>query len=397
MKRSQFVCVAGMLGSLLGCSGRYEVGKLPNGASGIGGDDAAGGAFTNVPVFVGYGGSSPTVAGGGNEGPSAGGGGAVAGGMVPTAGSSSAAGPSSYCGSALPASHDVPFATPDLVWQRIQRFLLDRGDGPPPDLPPVTTRAWAAEQAMATLDSLTDDPAMPTPYLAAPGLVRFINGWLPGAQEPAKWASLLGSSSTLHDLLTTALGQPRGAGVLTDGGVLALPNLVYRGAYIARNVVCLTVPTPPRGIPPLPSGVTGATRRAQFAMHTSSPACAACHARIDPFGIALEHFDQVGQYTDLDNGFPIDSSSSAALPQSGIISFADANDLGAQLADSCEVAQCLTQRLLADAEISAALPVPGSTDPATVAEIAFASSQSKHNLRGLIWYLVQSDTFLRAP
>ncbi len=33
-----------------------------------------------------------------------------------------------------------------------------------------------------------------------------------------------------------------------------------------------------------------------FADHKSLPACAACHARIDPFGLVLENYDATGQW-----------------------------------------------------------------------------------------------------
>jgi hypothetical protein len=244
---------------------------------------------------------------------------------------------------------------------------------------------------MNALGSVGDQPA--------PGLVRFVNGWLPGTKQAGKWASILGSSSSLRYLLTTDLGQDHGAGVLTDPVILEQRNLVFRGIYIAHNLVCSQVPPPPPTVPPI-EDVTpqNGTRRSRFEAHTSNPACRACHSLIDPFGLALEHFTPLtGEYSDVDNGFPIDSFSSFQFPQTGLVSFGDAPDLGAQLATSCEVAQCLIQRLLADAESSAQLPIPGSSNPAAVAEIGFASYQSGHSLRGLIWYLVQSDTFLRAP
>jgi len=283
----------------------------------------------------------------------------------------------------------VQFATPEVVWRRIQRFLLDGLNGPEPELPEVTTRAWAAEQAMIALNSVGDQPA--------PGLVRFVTGWLPGSQA-AKWASILGSSSSLHYLLTTDLGLEHGAGVLTDPVILGQRNLVHRGIYIARNLACAAVPPPPPIVNTEPSGMQDGTRRMRFEAHSSQVVCRTCHNFIDPFGLGLEHFTPLtGEYSNVDNGLPIDSSASYQLPHTGMISFVDAPDMGATLAASCEVAQCLIQRLLADAESSAELPVPGSSDPAAVAEIGLASYQSGHKLRGLIWYLVQSDTFLRAP
>ena len=36
--------------------------------------------------------------------------------------------------------------------------------------------------------------------------------------------------------------------------------------------------------------------------------CASCHARMDPIGLALENFNQVGLWRDEDKGQPIDAS-----------------------------------------------------------------------------------------
>jgi hypothetical protein len=49
-------------------------------------------------------------------------------------------------------------------------------------------------------------------------------------------------------------------------------------------------------VPQLPEGVpTGLTARQLIERHSSDPACAKCHARIDPYGFALEQFDAVGR------------------------------------------------------------------------------------------------------
>jgi len=48
-------------------------------------------------------------------------------------------------------------------------------------------------------------------------------------------------------------------------------------------------------------------------MHRKNPACASCHAVIGPLGFALEGFDAVGRWRELDElGDPIDAS--GALP-----------------------------------------------------------------------------------
>jgi len=43
-------------------------------------------------------------------------------------------------------------------------------------------------------------------------------------------------------------------------------------------------------------------------VHRANPTCAACHARMDPIGFALENYDGVGKWRDKDAGSPIDVS-----------------------------------------------------------------------------------------
>jgi hypothetical protein len=43
--------------------------------------------------------------------------------------------------------------------------------------------------------------------------------------------------------------------------------------------------------------------------HRKNPACAGCHARMDPLGFALENFDAIGRWRTMENGkVPIDAS-----------------------------------------------------------------------------------------
>jgi hypothetical protein len=53
--------------------------------------------------------------------------------------------------------------------------------------------------------------------------------------------------------------------------------------------------------------------REQMAQHRANPGCASCHAQMDELGFALENFDAIGEWRDLDAaGAPIDAA--AKLP-----------------------------------------------------------------------------------
>jgi hypothetical protein len=43
--------------------------------------------------------------------------------------------------------------------------------------------------------------------------------------------------------------------------------------------------------------------------HRDDPACFSCHSKIDPWGIAFENFDALGQWRDQIGGKPVDAAS----------------------------------------------------------------------------------------
>lgn len=112
-------------------------------------------------------------------------------------------------------------------------------------------------------------------------------------------------------------GSPRG-GLLGQGSILTLTSYsnrtsaVLRGKYVLQNLLASPPPPPPPNVPSLKTegkepGTTLTMRQAMTA-HRAAPACAGCHARMDPIGFAMESFDADGKFRDRDNGSPIDVS-----------------------------------------------------------------------------------------
>ena len=109
-------------------------------------------------------------------------------------------------------------------------------------------------------------------------------------------------------------------GLLGKGAVLmaaAYPNRtspVLRGAFILKHIQGVPPATPPPNVPTLDEKDIGTTKaltvREMMAKHRASPTCAACHAVMDPLGLALENFDATGMWRDRDRyaGAAIDSS-----------------------------------------------------------------------------------------
>jgi hypothetical protein len=86
-----------------------------------------------------------------------------------------------------------------------------------------------------------------------------------------------------------------------------------RGYWVARRVLGEVIPPPPPVVPELPNDEAklDLPLRDVLARHRSTPACAACHARFDAFGLALENYGPVGETRTKDlAGRPIETEAS---------------------------------------------------------------------------------------
>ncbi|MFM8582962.1 MAG: DUF1592 domain-containing protein, partial [Planctomycetaceae bacterium] len=73
-------------------------------------------------------------------------------------------------------------------------------------------------------------------------------------------------------------------------------SAILRGTWLGEVVLGERIPNPPQGVPTLPEEAPeGLSERQLIERHSSDPACAGCHRRIDPYGFALEGFDAIGR------------------------------------------------------------------------------------------------------
>jgi mono/diheme cytochrome c family protein len=117
--------------------------------------------------------------------------------------------------------------------------------------------------------------------------------------------------------VTFPADNPRG-GLLGQGSILTITSYanrtspVLRGKWVLENLLAAAPPPPPPNVPALKTdapepGKTLAMRDA-MTQHRANPACAGCHARMDPIGFAMENFDAVGKWRTRDSGNRIDAS-----------------------------------------------------------------------------------------
>jgi hypothetical protein len=91
-------------------------------------------------------------------------------------------------------------------------------------------------------------------------------------------------------------------GLLTQAATLTVSSAprrtspVFRGKWVLEVILGDPPPPPPANVPSLPSEVKpgGSSLRELLEAHRNQPACAGCHSRIDPYGLALEQYDPVG-------------------------------------------------------------------------------------------------------
>ena len=105
-------------------------------------------------------------------------------------------------------------------------------------------------------------------------------------------------------------------GILSHGSILTVTSQanrtspVNRGKWVLNNILGAPVPPPPPDVPALkPEDDDGAplTGRAALERHRSLAVCANCHARMDPWGFALENYNGVGAWRSNEGGKPIDT------------------------------------------------------------------------------------------
>ena len=107
-------------------------------------------------------------------------------------------------------------------------------------------------------------------------------------------------------------------GLLAQGALLATTSYpertspVLRGKWLLNNIMGLPIPPPPPGVDTNIDNKPGAAQRSireRLTEHRKNPSCNICHASIDPLGFALENYDVIGGWRNVDeSGQRVDAS-----------------------------------------------------------------------------------------
>jgi hypothetical protein len=212
-------------------------------------------------------------------------------------------------------------------------------------------------------------------------------------------------------------GSVRG-GLMTQASILKITangtttSPVLRGSWIMERVLGKPPPPPPAAVPAIEPDIRGATTiRQQLEKHRAQATCAACHAKMDPAGFALENFDVVGGWRPRyravggtggearvdgfgHNGQPFEFHLGPAVDPSATLpdgrSFTDIRELKKLLlADQRQVARNLLQQLIT---YSTGAGVRFG-DRAAVEAILDRTEKGGYGVRSLVKEIVASEMF----
>ena len=206
-------------------------------------------------------------------------------------------------------------------------------------------------------------------------------------------------------------GSHRG-GVLTMASVLKVTangtntSPVVRGAWVLDRILGTPPDPPPGGVPAVEPDIRGATTiREQLVKHRAADDCAACHAKIDPPGFALESFDVIGgwrdHYRSIGRGQPVTidgrrmpyAQGPAVDPADelpGGHRFANIDELKALLiADSDQLARALATKLVTYGTGRA----PDDVDRPRIEAIVARAREQKFGFKSLLHEVVASPLF----
>ncbi len=159
-----------------------------------------------------------------------------------------------------------------------------------------------------------------------------------------------------------------------------------RGKFVREVLLCHEIPEPPADVdttlPPERPGAPPRTMREKLEAH-NAPACVACHAMMDPLGLAFENFDAIGKVRTTEAGKRID----AAGELDGQ-AFAGPAELAAILRRHPDVQECLVRGLWR----YALGRVETEGEEALVEQLA-ANMDGADRFRTLLFGLVESDGF----
>ena len=198
-------------------------------------------------------------------------------------------------------------------WLDFRRFeehnSVDRGRFP--SFNDELRRSMFEEPVRFLLDLIQQDRSVLTLLdadhtLVNPSLARHYGMPVPEG-GPDRWTRVEGAKKYGRG------GLPSMAVFLTRNSPGLRTSPVKRGYWVAKRLLGENIPAPPANVPDLPVDEAKAERtlRQSLEIHRADKACAGCHERFDPIGLAFEGYGPIGERRTLDlGGKPVDTKAS---------------------------------------------------------------------------------------
>jgi hypothetical protein len=186
------------------------------------------------------------------------------------------------------------------------------------------------------------------------------------------------------------------AGLMTylSDGTRTLP--MRRGSWVLRELFNDPPNNPPPNAGEIQPNTAGKflTVRQRLELHRSDAICASCHAKLDPYGLALENYDAIGQWREKANGEGFRGNQAPVLDVSGTFpdgkKFATLEEYKALLMNKKEqFARAFTTKMLTYALCRRV----GYTDHKLVESLTTELQQDDYRIRTLIQAIVASEPF----
>lgn len=189
-------------------------------------------------------------------------------------------------------------------------------------------------------------------------------------------------------------------GLLTQGSLLTLggddASMVTRGLFVLEDLLSGHVGNPPpcvdtTPVPPRP----GLSRRGLAETRLANQACGSCHARFEPLAFALEKYDGIGGFHEVDeHGNPLREDGEVRFPGAAEpVPFATAREFFDLLAGSDRVQLALTKKVI---QFALGRPLTAADMPhVTAIHAAAVQSASGGSYQAVMRQLMQSELVRR--
>jgi hypothetical protein len=176
--------------------------------------------------------------------------------------------------------------------------------------------------------------------------------------------------------------------IINSTGIDSSP--LKRGIWLLERILHDPPPPPPPNVPEVDltdPKIMEMTEKERMADHRNHAACRSCHSKIDPWGLAFENYDALGNYRTVIGDEPVDASAVLYNKQKlagieGVKSYLMSNRQG-------QFARAMIYKLS-----SYALGRPLSfTDRHEIDKMTVELRKKGDGLRDLIYILIQSKLF----